>query len=560
MTSRTKNYLGAIIVALAILLSMYLKIVTSTLGYNPDVESWKIAGDIVLDGKSVYAHTNRYNYGPLWSYVLGFLNNFALKNGHSTISQFHTYVVALLTLVDCAIAYFIFKLFGKRPALLFLLNPITILLTGYHSQFDNVAVLFGLIGWYLYTHKKSTHSSYLFWGSAFFFGISLIFKHILILFPVWLLFSSYHKDKKLLLKISHVVVIYLLFFMSFRVEEYLHPNERLPIVNGVKQFVFGYKGPSGHSALLNVLELFVPVGYVGNFLDKMPVVKGYTFLFFSLVTMYGFFTRKRLGSTLYYFPVYLLAFFSFSTSMADQYIAISLLPIAIFAYRPEVILFNIATFVYLARGPSANISNFQTYSMELFLYGHRVPFFPWNLIYKFNGLQVQMWALLLTVNLLIDFKFKDEILPQLLELLRIAKSILKKVTDIYKNNLAKINYAVFAFLGLMLCAYFYNKIMLRPSDKIRVVEATYGGNCTVATGNVTKETSKRCDGLASCDLKIDYTDPVPGCAKNFKVYWTCTTVQYFFPAYFIRIEPEALGTTVKLVCPAERYSESFRLK
>ena len=42
----------------------------SQVGLNFDFESYEIVADIVRQGKTVYAETGRYNYGPLWFYVL----------------------------------------------------------------------------------------------------------------------------------------------------------------------------------------------------------------------------------------------------------------------------------------------------------------------------------------------------------------------------------------------------------------------------------------------------------------------------------------------------------
>ena len=47
----------------------------------------------------------------------------------------------------------------------------------------------------------------------------------------------------------------------------------------------------------------------------------------------------------------------------------------------------------------------------------------------------------------------------------------------------------------------------KPTNAIRVVEATYGGNCAgVAKGNVTKFIASACDGTDLCNYRVYYKD------------------------------------------------------
>jgi hypothetical protein len=59
---------------------------------------------------------------------------------------------------------------------------------------------------------------------------------------------------------------------------------------------------------------------------------------------------------------------------------------------------------------------------------------------------------------------------------------------------------------------------------IKIVSATYGGNCGAKTGNATKHIALKCGGKEYCDYIINYRllgDPVPGCVKDYVVNWTC---------------------------------------
>jgi hypothetical protein len=66
----------------------------------------------------------------------------------------------------------------------------------------------------------------------------------------------------------------------------------------------------------------------------------------------------------------------------------------------------------------------------------------------------------------------------------------------------------------------------KPANAIRVLEATYGGNCAgVAKGNVTKFIASTCDGTNLCNYRVYYKnmgdDPAANCRKAFQVTYVC---------------------------------------
>src|SRR5262245_3932286 len=65
----------------------------------------------------------------------------------------------------------------------------------------------------------------------------------------------------------------------------------------------------------------------------------------------------------------------------------------------------------------------------------------------------------------------------------------------------------------------------KPANAIRVLEATYGGNCAgVAKGNVTQFIASAC-GTDLCNYRVYYKnmggDPATGCKKAFRVTFVC---------------------------------------
>jgi len=66
----------------------------------------------------------------------------------------------------------------------------------------------------------------------------------------------------------------------------------------------------------------------------------------------------------------------------------------------------------------------------------------------------------------------------------------------------------------------------KQSNVIRILEATYGGNCAgVAKGNVTRFVASACDGTDLCNYRVYFKnmggDPATDCEKTFRVAYSC---------------------------------------
>lgn len=61
---------------------------------------------------------------------------------------------------------------------------------------------------------------------------------------------------------------------------------------------------------------------------------------------------------------------------------------------------------------------------------------------------------------------------------------------------------------------------------IDVLTATYGAVCVRIEGNATASVRRNCNGLTACDYVVRVSvlgDPAPGCGKDFRVEWRCST-------------------------------------
>lgn len=176
-------------VAFAVLaaLSIVGKVWIAGLGHNFDLESWTLFSRLVLDGKNVYAETYRNPYGPVWSYICAGVEHVRVRfaDGES-IEGFHQTLALVLSLVDVSIAFLLYRHRSLAAGVFFLLNPVSWLITGFHTQFDNLAVLLGFSACLVLDREKDVSSGKFALAMAL-LGVSLAVKHVLIFFPLWLL-------------------------------------------------------------------------------------------------------------------------------------------------------------------------------------------------------------------------------------------------------------------------------------------------------------------------------------------------------------------------------------
>ena len=280
--------------AIVALASLAAKVLLATCGHNYDLDSYRIVASLLLQGKSFYANTSRFNYGPLWAYMLaGFqqLSNLLPAMGGE---RFHVVVAAFLGVTDVALAAVLAVSYRYGAGIFFLCCPATIFLTGYHSQFENLALLVGLAAWLLIRDGSATTPRLVLAGILL--GVSLVIKHLLFLFPLWVLFwPKLGKGWKRLAFSAIACGIFALSFLPWMFD----PPSRMGIIHNV----FEYRSEFNLS-LARLIISMQPFATVSALTSSFL-----TLGWMSAVAAIGFVAIRKHEDL---FPLYLLSIFAFS--------------------------------------------------------------------------------------------------------------------------------------------------------------------------------------------------------------------------------------------------------
>jgi hypothetical protein len=290
-----------------IALGLDLRMGAAIFGHNYDMESWYIVADIMRHGGNVYAETGRYNYGPVWFLVLHVLDVLAAHR-HEVLRYL---IAGVLSLADLGIFLVLCRQAGRLAAVLFLLNPVSILISGYYGQFDNVAILLGLWSMLLFGDDFQAPLSRRKFFGLLLLGLSLMTKHLLFFFPVWLAVKQKGLGRKIII-IFVPSACFLLGFVPFWAGSH----------HGIIENVFDYQSYPGGFFYTS----FIP-RCIQFYCDSRTVWYGLLFLFAFICR-----TRNSFESLLIYTGVLV----AFSPASTNQYLAI---PIALASVFPSVFFF-----------------------------------------------------------------------------------------------------------------------------------------------------------------------------------------------------------------------------
>lgn len=280
-----------IILILIIFLSILLRVFISKIGITYDLESFHIVGNLVNEGKNIYSETHRYNYGPIWAYILGFFKKISYFFDNNELI-FRFLIILTLSLADILIAYWLLKEYKNFYLFIFFLfNPISIYTTGYHNQFDNLAISIALWSSF-FISQKNIKKKFL---GYFLLSISISIKHIFVFIIPWLFLKARNKKEKLLSIMP--ILIFIILFLPFSFSQ--------KAIKGIWENVLTYKVAS------NIYSFFPFSGILRPLIILILFIISY------------FFIRKE--ETKKQFILYLLFITALSPIYASQYLIIPII-------------------------------------------------------------------------------------------------------------------------------------------------------------------------------------------------------------------------------------------
>jgi hypothetical protein len=100
-------------------------------------------------------------------------------------ATFRLLVVASLAVGDVAIALLLRRRYGSLVACAFVLNPISIVVSGSYNQRDNLGILGVMLAVALWDREPGPRPPWRALGGAAVMGLGLSMKHTMLLFPAW---------------------------------------------------------------------------------------------------------------------------------------------------------------------------------------------------------------------------------------------------------------------------------------------------------------------------------------------------------------------------------------
>ena len=281
-------------------------IFASVLYGNNDIRNMESVSKFVVGGKNVYASTKSYPYSPVWSHFLG---AFQRLHQHFSALTFSFITRSFLTFIDLLTLLFLLliargeQISLVKTSIFFYLNPVSYLITGYHGQFENFAILMVVIGLFAYLRlgHKPVLGNILLWTFA---TIGMIIKHNIFY--------------ELIICLNRAIKRYWLKFLLFVISVCIFLSLFIPYWSegkkGIIKWVFMYSG--GYTIVYGIPTLI-----------KLRYLK-WTFV----VCMFIFPLFLKSKDIIRQCLMGMLFFVTFTTAISIQYF---ILPIALGTLRPS---------------------------------------------------------------------------------------------------------------------------------------------------------------------------------------------------------------------------------
>lgn len=364
---REKNHIAILLV---LFLGVVLRYWVMSFGYNYDFESYCIVGELAGHLRNVYEQTNRYNYGSVFFCIQGILYRMSFLISTDPLRTYRVLIVSTLTLADIAIAVWIADVKNIKSALIFFLNPVSIIITGYHNQFDNIAVMLALYSLYYYNESEKIELRD--WLFVLGISFSLMVKHILFAVPAFILFKRSLTLKKKFLYAFVPPAIFLAGFIPFAIQS-------REACQGILYNVFLYRSFNNAPLMCYLYKLI-------NFPPDWQI-----YVFGILMCIMGFAVCRK--DFKYCIMTYLISLVAFSSAITNQYLVIPMVALCAFELKVLNYIYMAAVSFFLF----LNANGFGQLSFMEKIFSDNI--YKLLFFYEVHGYQIAAWILFLSLML-----------------------------------------------------------------------------------------------------------------------------------------------------------------
>ena len=264
---------------------------------------------LVFQGENIYASTKFYNYGPVFSLLLGMIYRISIFFTNNR-AVFKLLFVCVTSFADIMTSLLIVKKKNNCLGALFFLNPLSISISRY--QFDSLAFMMAAYGANFmaesYQENKIKINDLL---GIILLSLSFMTKHFMAFFPIWILLNTKTNSRK---KYLYVFIPPILFLLSF--VPYLPEG-----LSGIIDNVFMYR--SAKNFPLIALTMMKHLNFNVDFIERLSFP-----IFIMLMIIFGYlFRHKNIFNS---FLMYCVSLVCFSSGLFVQYFTLPIMTLLIY--------------------------------------------------------------------------------------------------------------------------------------------------------------------------------------------------------------------------------------
>ncbi len=283
-----------------VLLALALRLVVASLttGADYDIASYAIQAQSVLTHHNIYVFTDRYPYPPVWVWLVALAQWIA----NATWLPFVWLARLPGILGDALIVALLHRAKGNKAALFYAVNPVAILITAGHGQFDGLVMALVAAAWASRQRQGSA------WAALALGGAIALKGYPVLLLPALLAGAPGWKRRALLtgLALTPLLISALVYSAFFGLE----PAMASHVLGYVSPIAFGWR------LIFNTLLLPLRMMNVSVSLSALPSLARLLILAWPLLLLW----RRQRWPLEQHWQAVFLGFYALSPGISVQYL------------------------------------------------------------------------------------------------------------------------------------------------------------------------------------------------------------------------------------------------